>query len=388
MLGKPGIVNQSIVEVAMFHRLGTLIQKEIIQFTRDRILLGFSLLAPAIQIILLGRAISQDIVGMGVAVIDYDHSPLSREVITALDNTRELNVLYYPENLDEARDLIDRGEIIGLVVIPRNFMQDSQSTTVVPQIQVIVDGVSSLIAGRTVTAAQGAVQALIEDSVIVNANDHPPGGIRVFTEALFNQTLDFRPDSQTSQLGLITFQVTTLVAVMGIVREREIGTIEMLTITPLRKLELIAGKMITPLLLGTINFLLMLSVTQFIFEVELRGSFWVLFGLTVLYLFTETAYALMVSTITKSQQQATTVVFVWAMVALTLSGYLVPITTLPKTMQWISWAVPLRHYLTIERSIILKGSGFAALWPEALAILILGVAMTLITTRTLTRVTE
>jgi ABC-2 type transport system permease protein len=372
----------------MFHRLGTLIQKEIIQFTRDRILLGFSLLAPAIQIILMGRAISQDIVDMGVAVIDYDHSQLSREVITALDNTRELNVLYYPDNLDEARDLIDRGEIIGLVVIPRNFMQDSQSPTVVPQIQVVIDGVSSLIASRTVTAAQGAVEALIEDSVIINAYQKSPGGIHVYTEALFNQTLDFRPDSQTSQLGLITFQVTTLVAVMGIVREREIGTIEMLTITPLRKIELIAGKMITPLLLGTINFLLMFGVTQLIFEVEMRGSFWVLFGLTVLYLFTETAYALMVSTITKSQQQATTVVFVWAMVALTLSGYLVPITTLPKTMQWISWAVPLRHYLTIERSIILKGSGFAALWPEALAILILGVAMTLITTRTLTRVSE
>nr|MBN1228271.1 ABC transporter permease [Anaerolineae bacterium] len=370
----------------MFQRLTTLIAKEIIQFSRDRILLMFALLGPMIQIVLLGRAIGQDVSNMPVAVVDYDLSPLSREIVTALDNTSELVVAYFPNTMEDASKLIDRGDVMGIVIIPPDFMVDSHSATRVPQIQVIIDGVSSLIAARTLGAAQGAIQSLVENTVIVS--NQRPGGIRVYVDALFNRALDFRPDAISSQLGLITFEMTTLVAVMGIVREREIGTLEMLTITPLKRLELIAGKAITPIIIGTINFLFMLGITQFVFDVPFRGRFWLLLPLTVLYLACETAYALMVSTLTHSQQQATTVVFVWAMLALTLSGYLVPITTLPKFMQVISWAVPLRHFLVILRSIMLKGSGLAALWPDVLAIAILAVVMIILTTRTLNRVIE
>ncbi len=371
----------------MFHRLMALIHKEIIQFSRDRVLLGFSLLGPMLQIILLGRAIGQDIQDIPIAVVDYDLSPLSREIITALDNTSELVVAYFPDNLEQARDLINRGDAMGIVVIPPGFMEDTRSTTETAQLQVIIDGVSWMIASRTLGAAQGAVQSLVDD-VLVDADLPSRGGIRVHPEALFNQTLDFRPDSITSQLGLITFEITTLVAVMGIVREREIGTIEMLTITPLRQLEIIAGKAITPLIIGIIDFLIMLAVTQVVFEVPFRGSFAVLFGLTILYLACEISYALLISTIARSQQQATTVVFVWAMLAMTLSGYLVPITTLPLALQRVSWAIPLQHYLTIVRGVMLKGANITALWPDALAILFLTLVMTFISTRTLRRVIE
>ena len=133
----------------MLHRLTTLIGKEILQFSRDRILLAFSLIGPAIQIILLGRAIGQDISNMPIAVIDYDLTTLSREIITALDNTDELQVMYYPANLEEATWLIDRGDVMGIVVIPPHFMEESHTATAIPQIQVIIDGVSSLIAART-----------------------------------------------------------------------------------------------------------------------------------------------------------------------------------------------------------------------------------------------
>ncbi len=371
----------------MIYRLRTLITKEILQFVRDRVLFTFALLGPALQIMLLGRAIGQDIANMPVAVVDYDLSPLSRQIITALDNTRELVVAYYPTNLDEATRLINRGEVMGIVVIPRGFMEGTRSATAVPQLQVIIDGVSALVAARTLSAAQGAVQSLVQDAA-VSGGLRSSGGIRISAEALFNRALDFRPDAITSQLGLIVFEITTLVAVMGIVREREIGTMEMLTITPLRRLELIAGKAITPLIIGTLNFLVMLLVTQAVFAVPLRGSFWLLLGLTVLYLGCEIAYALMVSTVARSQQQATTVVFTWAMLALTLCGYLVPVTTFPKVLQWLSWAVPLRHYLTIVRSVMLKGADLAALWPHVVALVVLGTAMTFLTTRTLSRMME
>jgi ABC-2 type transport system permease protein len=222
----------------------------------------------------------------------------------------------------------------------------------------------------------------------VTSATQSPSGVRLYVEALFNRTMDFRLHSITAQLALITFQITTLVAVMGIVREREIGTIEMLTITPLRKLELIAGKAITPLIIGIIDFLVMFAVTQVVFRVPMRGSFLLLFGLTALYLFCEIGYALMLSTITRSQQQAVTMVFIWAMVGITLSGYLVPVSRLPEALQWVSWFVPLRHYLAIVRGLMLKGAGTAALWPEAVAIVALSVLIVFATTRTLSRVIE
>lgn len=370
----------------MLNRLAALITKELIQFTRDRVLLIFTLVGPVVQMILMGHAISQDIVDIPIGVIDYDLTSLSREIVTALDNTNELVVAYYPDDLDEARQLVDDGTILGYIVIPPNFQRDTLNPAVVPEVQVIIDGNASIIASRTLQAAQGAVQSLVDDALV--AANRPPSGIRVFTDALFNRALSFRPDSIASQLGLITFQMSTLVAVMGIVREREIGTIEMLTITPLTRLEMIAGKAITPFIMGSINFLVMLGVTQVVFDLPLRGSFWLLFALTLLYLITEIAYALIVSTLTRTQQQATTMVFVWAMVAMTLSGYLVPITTLPTFLQWISWAVPLRHYLAILRPLILKGATFAHLWPSAVALTVLALVMIVLTTRTLSRLID
>lgn len=372
----------------MFNRIAALIQKELLQLIRDRVLLLFALIGPMIQLTMLGQAISRDIADVPVAIVDYDMSSLSREIITALDNTVELEVIRYPESLDEARWLIDSGEVLGVVVIPRGFMEHTRSASEVPQIQVILDGGnSSFIASRALGAAQGAVQSLAEEAA-VTSSAQPLSGVRLFVEALFNRTLDLRPHTITAQLALITFQITTLVAVMGIVREREIGTIEMLTITPLRRLELIAGKAITPLIIGVSNFLIMFTLTQVVFHVPMRGSFVLLLIVTVLYLFCEIGYALMLSTITRSQQQAVTLVFVWVMVAITMSGYLVPVSRLPAAMQWVSWLIPLRHYLSIVRTLLLKGGGLPEISPSVLAIGVLTLLMIFITTRTLRRIIE
>lgn len=371
----------------MLNRLGALIRKELIQFVRDPVLVGFVLLAPAIQITLLGRAIGRDIRDIPVAVIDYDLTSLSREIITALDNTEELTVSYYPANLEEARRLIDADEVMAVVVIPRGFMSGTRSLTDTPQIQVVLDGTTGFIAARVLAAAQGAIQSLAAGAVVAS-NQVSYSGIDISIDAVFNRALSLRPDAIASQLALITFEVITLVAAMGFVRERELGTIEMLSITPLKRLELIAGKALTPLIIGIIDFLLMFGVTQIVFRVPMRGSFALLLGLTTLYLMCETCYALLISIVTRSQQQAVTVVFVWAMLGLTLSGYLVPITSLPRVMQWASWLIPLRHYIPIVRGVMLKGAGLAALLPDVAALGVLMVGMLFITSRTLSRAIE
>ncbi len=372
----------------MLHRMMALITKELIQITRDRVLLFFALFGPTAQLMMLGRAISMDIVDIPVAVVDYDLSSLSREIITALDNTNELQVLRFPASLDEAREMIDNGDVMAVVVISHGFMEGTRSAAEVAQIQVVLDGgSSSFMAARTLGAAQGAVQSLVEDAQ-VTGNLPTRGGVQVLVEALFNRTLDLRPHTITAQLALITFQITTMVAVMGIVREREIGTIEMLTITPLRRLELIGGKAITPFLIGMLDFVVMFNVTQAVFSIPMRGSLPVLMAVTMLYLFCEIGYALMLSTITRSQQQAVTMVFVWAMFAITLSGYLVPVSRLPPFLQWVSWFVPLRHYLAILRGLMLKGAGLGVVWPQVLTLAALTAVILFATTRSLSRVIE
>lgn len=371
----------------MFNRLNALIAKELTQFTRDRALFAVSLIFPILQIILLGNAISVDIQNVAVAVVDYDRSPLSREIVTALDNTPELVITHYPGSLAEATALVDNNTVTGIVVIPRDFEAESLNPGNSPVIQVILDGSASFVAGRALAAATGAVQNLVENALVARTG-RDIGGVRLYAEALYNRTLDFRPDAVTSQLALISFQITALVAVMGIVRERDIGTIEMLSITPLRRAELIAGKAITPMIIGVVNFLVMMAVVRWGFEVRVRGQFLLLFVATLVYLGCETGFALTISTLTRSQQQAVTAVFIWINVALTLSGYLVPIRTLPQALQWASMLLPLQHYLVVVRGVILKGAGVIELWPQFAALGALLAFSMFVAARSLTRAIE
>jgi ABC-2 type transport system permease protein len=321
-------------------------------------------------------------------VVDQDRSTLSREIITALDNTQELEVTLFPANLREGRQLIDDGEITGLVIIPPDFEAQTETGIDVPQIQVILDGTQIVTAARALGAAQNAVTSLGHDVVVARAGGAISGGIELAAEALYNRALNHVPHSVTAQFAFVTFQITALVSVMGIVRERELGTLEMLSITPLQRLEIIAGKAITPFLIGTLDFFVMYGVTQIIFGVENRGSFPLLIVLTLLYLVSEIGFSLMISTITRTQQQAVTAVFIWAMLCITLSGYMVPVERLPAVLRTFSTIVPLRHYLAIVRGIILKGAGVGALWPHIVALIGLGIGMIFLTRRTLTRVIE
>ncbi len=376
------------MENAARNRLGALIQKELIQILRDRMLVFFAIVGPALQLYLMGNAVGSDITGLVVAVIDQDRSVLSREIITALDNTRELEVALFPNSLAEGRQLMDDGEITGLVIIPPDFEAQTQTGIDAPQIQVILDGTQIVTAVRALGAAQSAVDSLGRDVVVTRAGGILPGGIELAAEALYNRSLDHVPHSVTAQFAFVTFQITALVSVMGIVRERELGTLEMLSITPLQRLEIIAGKAITPLLIGTLDFFVMYGVTRIVFGVENRGSFPLLVVLTLLYLVSETGFSLMISTVTRNQQQAVTAVFIWAMLCITLSGYMVPVERLPGILRAFSTIIPLRHYLAIVRGIILKGAGVRALWSHILALVGLAIGVIFLTRRTLTRVIE
>lgn len=370
----------------MLARMGSLVVKEMIQFSRDRLLLVFAFVAPVLQMFMLGNAVGRDLTDLSLAVYDQDRSDLSREIVTALDNTQELELAYYPDSIGETQDLVEAGMATVAVVIPPGLSRDAASGTAVPELQVIVDGTNAFVGSGALRAIQSAIQAQAVD--LLPATVSLGGGIDLETRALYNQALDQRWHSVSAQLAFIAFQVTTIIAVIGLVREREVGTLEQIAITPLRRLELMAGKAFVPLVVGMFNFVAMFVVTLVAFDLPMRGSVVMLFGVTLIYILTECCYALMLSTLANTQQQAITMVFVWLMLALTLAGYLVPITRMPLPLQIISFIFPLRHFLPILRGVMLKGAGLAALWPEIVALVVLSGLVVTATVRLLGRVAE
>ncbi|HEC22884.1 MAG TPA: ABC transporter permease [Chloroflexi bacterium] len=362
----------------MFNRLRSLVVKELIQFTQDRLLMLFVLIGPLAQLLLIGGGVSSSLSDIATAVIDQDRSSLSREVIAALDNTQELSVQLYPGTLEEARDLIDAGQASALVVIPEGFSSDLQEGRTA-EVQLIVDGTNVVVAGEAQAAAQGAIETLGWNVALASAGNMAPRGVDLRQEALYNQALDSKPYDLTAHMAFIIFQVAALAAVMSIVREREVGTLEQVAVTPVRQVELILGKAISPIIIGLVNFGILFVVVRLAFSLPMRGSIILLTLMTLLYLISEVCMALMISAISQTQQQAITILFIYIMLALTMSGYMVPISRLPSVLAFAANALPVQHYIAIVRSVMLKGGGVLILWPHMVALLVLDVIVVTVT---------
>jgi ABC-2 type transport system permease protein len=368
-------------------RIWNLVLKELVQLRRDWMMTTFILTLPILQLVLLAQATSSRISNLCVAVLDSDRSSASRRLVASLDNRQELDICFHPTTLADTHHLLDQGEVTFVVVIPAGFAAALADGSRVPSVQLIADGSNDLLGGIALSAARGAVAELEIDMAreagLFGANLAPTINLRPTVR--FNPTFDFRFFSIPAQAGFIVYQVTLTIASIGLARERELGTLEPLMVMPLRRIELVVGKAIPALIIGAINFLLLMAVTVFGFHVPLRGSLPLLFGLTVLFIIAEVGYGIFISSIARTQQQAILFVFVLAMVDMAFSGYMVRIKNLPVAFQMISQVVPFRHYLTIIRGVMVKGAGLDALWPHAVAMLLMGFFITAVAVRNLNR---
>jgi ABC-2 type transport system permease protein len=185
----------------------------------------------------------------------------------------------------------------------------------------------------------------------------------------YNPTLNMRPVAVAAQLGFIIYQVTLMVSALGLARERELGTLEQVLVTPFRRIELLAGKAIPAVLIAVVNFVIMYVIVIGVYGVPMRGSVVFLMGLTLLFILAQACWGLIISTVSRTQQQAVLLVFVLVLIDVSFSGYMVPIDRMPPLMQSASFIFPLQHYLLILRGIMLRGSDLAALLPQALALI-------------------
>lgn len=353
-----------------------LAQKEFLQVRRDRLLLIALIAGPVLQFFLLGQTASRDIHHLPMAVVDQDKSSLSRLLITTLDNTQELELRYYLADPEEMAQLVAEGKARIGVTIPTDFAATIErgQTAIV---QVIADGANFLEGSTSIRAAEGAIAAFVERAIL-SAKTKATGGIDLRSNVQFNPALNVRLYTIPAQLAFIVFQISLLVAALSFARERELGTLEQLQITPLHRAELILGKAVLSMAVGLVNFLILFLVSVLAFQVPMRGSFGELLFLTLVFLTANVALGMILSIFSANQQQALLLVFLMAVLQVNVSGYLVSVQNMPGALRFAAEFSPMRHYLTIIREVMLKGATLEVLGWHAVALLLLTVAFGLI----------
>ncbi len=353
----------------MFFRVGNLAHKELLQLTRDVMILIMILVGPVLQLALIARSTTQGFHHQPIVVVDQDHSTLSRRIVEALTNTAELKVAAFLDSPDQIDPWLDRAQAIMAVTISPGLEADLAHGA--PQVQLLVDGARSTASSYAIGAATGAINSVAAQYRQTMTSNVPLLNVRTLVR--FNPTLNVAIFVISAQMGFIVYQVALIVAALGLTRERELGTLEQLLVTPLQRVELIIGKAIPAVIVASLNFVIVFLIVNQGFEMPMRGSFPLLFGLSVLFIIAEVGWGLMISAFSHTQQQAVLFVFVLAMTDVAFSGYTVPVEQLPQVMQWIAQLFPFQHYLQILRGVMLRGSDLTTLWPQTVALVILGI---------------
>lgn len=330
--------------------------KEILQLLRDRVLLGFLILAPFLQLVLISEATGGGVRGVKLAVWDQDHSPLSQDLIRTLDNSESFRLVARASSYTQVEQLINDGNAAVVLIIPPDFSRALMRPDTRATLNVIVDGTNVIVATYVLADIEGAVNDLLRQLLAEIGMPPSGGGIDLKVENAFNPTLFIRWSSLTAQLPFITYQVVLVVAAVGFVRERELGTMEQLIVTPISRLQLMLGKGLMALGVGILNFaILYVTLTQG-FHLPMRGDLLLFTLLGLLFIVTEIGVGTLISIITRSQQQAVLIVFLLAILEITYSGYIVPIENMPAFMQVAAAVSPLQHFIAITRHVFLKGS--------------------------------
>jgi ABC-2 type transport system permease protein len=346
-----------------------LMRKELIELRDDPRLFGIVIVAPILQLTVLGYAATTDVKDVPVVVVDADRSVASRELVARFDASDNFTVVDVLGSTDQIDRWLERGDAWMALSIPAGYAETlrRRETAI---IQVAADGTDSNSTTVALSYARALVVGYSEELLGARLGGRAPAppvtaSIRVW----FNPDLVSRDFMIPGIVALLLLVVTTTLSAMAIVREKEIGTLEQLNVTPLARWELIAGKLLPYALIGIVDVILVLVVAILWFEVPMRGSLALLFAMSLVYLMTTLGLGLFISTISSTQQQAmmtTTFFFLTPMIY--LSGFIFPIENMPAWIQPATYLIPLRYFLVILRGLFLKGVGLETFWPEAVAL--------------------
>jgi len=359
------------------HRLRFVIRKEFRQLRRDPRVVRLAIMAPAIQLLIFGYAATTDLKNAPVAVCDRDPQAASRQLVTKLSQVGYFRV--YSVGTDPRRLLeeLDHGRAQATLDIPPGFGK-KLARGQRPTVQILADGSDSNSATLVLAYLTGTLQAYaaeVQQEAARRPGAAPGPRLEMEPRIWYNPDLRSVNFMLPALVGLILLIITSNFTALSVVREREAGTLEQLIVTPLRPLELLLGKMVPVAVIGLADALLIVALSVAWFRVPLRGSLLLLFALAGGFLFCTLGFGLLISTVSRTQQQAQMINFFLTMPSILLSGFMFPIANMPTWAQWLTYLIPMRYFLVIVRGIYLKGSGLAVLWPQALALSILGLGL-------------
>ncbi|MFH1494504.1 MAG: ABC transporter permease [Pseudomonadota bacterium] len=366
----------------MWERIYRMLVKEFIQVLRDPRMKALIFVMPVVQLIMFGYAVTTDVDHIRTAVCDLDKSPQSRALIERFTASGYFTVVDSTNNPQRLGELLDRGKATIGIQINRGFADDLRSGRQAA-IQTIVDGTDS----NTGTVAMDYAQRITQEfsrarsaPIELTTLAQPPQAnpIELRSRAWFNPDLKSRYYNVPGVIAVVVLLISLLLTAMAIVREREIGTMEQLMVTPIQPFELILGKTLPFVLISFIDVLVVTFIGINWFNVPIQGSLLLLLFGAGLYLMSTIGIGLFISTISQTQQQALMSSFFFYLPAVLLSGFMFPISNMPEPAQWLTYLNPLRYFLVIIRDIFLKGSGWEILWPQFAALAVLGTTLLLV----------
>lgn len=358
----------------MFERLRRLVVKEFIQTLRDRRRRILIVFAPLIQIFVFGYVATLDVDNVRTGLLDLDRSQESRELASRLEASGYFTITARPASPGLVGDLLDNGDVMAAVQIDRGFSKDIKRRAPAP-VQLLVDGTDS----NSALIAMGHAAAIVgRFSADLAGPQKMPKGANFRTRVWYNPDLKSRNFFLPGVIALIIMLTCLMITSMAIVREREVGTIEQLMVTPIRPVELVVAKMLPSAVIGFGQMVLVTAAGILWFRVPIAGALSFLFLCTGVYLLPVLGIGLLISTISRTQQQAMMASFFFFQPTVLLSGFATPIENMPAVFQYVTYLSPLRYFLVIVRGIFLKGVGLDVLWPQVLALLALGTGILLL----------
>jgi len=368
----------------MFDRLASMLIKEFIQILRDPKMRAVIFIVPLFQIIVFGYAVNTDVKHIATAVYDLDNSVTSRELAARLQQSGYFDIVTRVASVEAIRDLIDHGRVKAAVQINHGFAAAIEGGRTAP-VQIIVDGTDPntariVLSHAVKIAGRYSDQLLLAREVRRHGSAWQPPELEMQSRAWFNDNLESRNYYVPGVMAQLVMIVTMMLSAMSVVREKEVGTMEQIIVTPIHRWEFILGKTLPFALIGYLNVTMVTALAAFWFDIPIRGSLLLLGGATGVYLLSTLGFGLFISTVSRSQQQAMLSATMFMFPAMLLSGFAFPVENMPESIQHLTWINPLRHYLVIIRGIFLKGVGLETLWLQvavlaALGIGILGIAV-------------
>ena len=366
----------------MFKRVWYLFVKELIQVLRDKRMRITLIVPPILQLIIFGYAANLDVRNIPVAVRDLDQSVDSRELLSRFESSRYFEIVAFPQTPGEIENLVRKGTVILSIEVPSGFSRKLKKGDTAP-VQVLLDGTES----NTGMIAVGYIGQILSDysSAVILRRLNREGlidfeevGVELQHRVWFNPNLESRLFYIPGVIASIAFLIPIILTAQAIVREKEIGTLEQIMVTPIRSWELMVGKTLPFALIGFLDVIMISVVGVLWFEVPLRGNPLILLLSTGLFLMSSVGVGLFMSTVSSTQQQAQISAFFFNMPVFILSGFAFPIENMPVWIQYLTYANPLRYFLVIVRGVFLKGTGFDILWPQMLPLAFWGGFMILL----------